>query len=69
MTGTRTIRGLAVDCYGSLANLAQELGWSYSKVNRIANGQQEPNASEMRDLSKALHLTDADDIVSVFSLV
>lgn len=68
MNGSRTIRGLAVDYYGSLANLAQKLGWSYSKVSRIANGQQEPSASEMRDLSKALHLEKADDIVSVFSL-
>lgn len=69
MSGNRTIRGLAVDHYGSLANLALKLGWSYSKVSRIANGQQEPNASEMRELAKALHLETADDIVSVFSLV
>jgi len=64
----RTIRGLAVDYYGSIANLAREIGWSYSKMSRIAAGKQEPTISDMRKLAKALHLENADDIVSVFSL-
>ena len=68
MASTRTVRGLAVEHYGSVSNLAREMGWSYSKASRIANGQQEPTAKEMRELSKFLHLEDADDIVSVFSL-
>lgn len=65
----RSIRGLAVDYYGSIANLAREIGWSYSKTSRIAAGKQEPTVSEMRELAKALHLESSDDIVSVFSLV
>lgn len=69
MSGNRTIRGLAVEYYGSLTNLALALRWSYSKVSRIANGQQEPSVSDIRELAKALRLETADDIVSVFSLV
>lgn len=64
----RTLRGLAVDRYGSTAELSRVLGWSYSRTNRIVNGAQEPTASEMRELVKALELEDTDDIVSVFSL-
>ena len=68
MSISRTIRGLTAEHFGSIANLARELGWSYSKACRIVTGKQEPTISDVRDLAKIFKLDKAEDIVSVFSL-
>ena len=68
MVDGQKLRGLAVMKYGSVAKMAVALGWSYSKLNRIVNRIQEPTAGDIREMTTALGITDAAEIVSVFSL-
>ena len=62
------LRGLAIMKYGSLAKMATALGWSYSRLSRIVRAEREPTSGEIREMATALEITDAAEIVSVFSL-
>ena len=60
--------GTALGRFRSVAKLAEALGWSYSKTNRIVRGMREPTSSEIRALAQVMELSDAESITSIFSL-
>ena len=53
---------------GSVAKLANEVGWSDAKTRRVVYGEQEPTPTEMRQLAEALGLKSAEEIAAVFHL-
>ena len=68
MGGERDLKELVRCRWGSVAALAQEVGWSLSKTRRLVCGAQEPTPKEMRQLAEALALESAEEIAAAFHL-
>ena len=49
------LNGLIHSHYSSEAELARTLNWTRQRLNRITNGDKEPDLEEVRDLANALH--------------
>lgn len=48
------LKGIVISKFGSISAFSKEIGWCYSKTNRIVNGRQLPDASEIKDMARAL---------------
>lgn len=61
------LRGAVYSKYGNCTKLAQFLGWSGRKTRDIVSGRQVPNARDIKELAKALDLTDKpDEFMQIF---
>lgn len=47
-----SMKGMIVSKCGSVAKFADIMGWKYSKASRIANGRQEPTATDIKQMTK-----------------
>lgn len=50
----RPLRVLIYEKYDSESKMAETLGWSKQKLNRITNGLKEPNVQELERISQCL---------------
>ncbi len=66
--GECCLKELVKERWGSVSNLANEVGWSQSKTRRVVCEEQEPTLMEMRQLAKALGLESAEQITAAFHL-
>lgn len=66
MKQNMSLHGLVRASYRSVADLAEKLGWSYSKTYRIVTGRQIPNIIEVWALADALDLQTTEEIKAVF---
>lgn len=66
MNDVINLRGAIVSKFGSVSKFAKEIGWCYSKANRIANGKQEPDASDIKDMVKVLNIEDPSVVSAIF---
>lgn len=60
------LRGIVVSRFGSIARFSKEIGWCYSKTNRIVNGKQEPDATEIKAMASVLRIENPAVVSSVF---
>lgn len=60
------LKGIVISKFGSISAFSKEIGWCYSKTNRIVNGRQLPDASEIKDMARALNIDDPALVSSVF---
>ena len=60
------LKGRIVAMYGTIRNFADKLGWSPRKVSYIVNGLQEPNASDIEHMAKALEVEIPTDLHALF---
>ena len=63
------LHGLVMARYGSIANFANQCGFSYSKAWRLVKGRQPKTEQDMRELITALNLQESQEIVALFSLI
>lgn len=64
-TKVKELRGLIYSKYDSEAELAKKIGWPRQKINKITNGNKEPNIDEIAVLSNALGKS-IGDIAEIF---
>lgn len=60
------LKGIVVSKFGSISAFSKEIGWCYSKTNRIVNGKQLPDASEIKDMAQVLNIDDPSLVSSIF---
>lgn len=68
MVEENRLHGLIMSRYGSIANFANQCGFSYSKAWRLVKGRQPKTEQDMRDLITALGIQESQEIVALFSL-
>lgn len=61
-----SLKGIVVSKFGSISAFSKEIGWCYSKTNRIVNGKQLPDASEIKDMARVLNIDDPSLVSSIF---
>lgn len=61
-----TLRELLVRKFGSIAKFSKAIGWSYRKAYDIANGKQEPNASEMEEIARIAEMQSPQEFMRFF---
>lgn len=59
------LRGKAIIRYGSVSHMAESMGMSYCKLNRIISGVQDPTASDIKRIHEALDLS-ASEVMRLF---
>ena len=60
------LRGRIVAAYGTIANFAEELGWSQRKTSYIVNGKQEPTGKDIEQMAVALHVEIPAELHALF---
>lgn len=65
MARIKELRSIIYDRYESESELANELGWPKQKLNRITNGQQEPNLEELMAMADKFEMS-ATDLIHIF---
>ena len=65
MARIKELRSIIYDRYESESELANELGWPKQKLNRITNGQQEPNLEELMAMADKFEMS-ATDLIRIF---
>jgi len=53
----RELRSLIFAKFDTEAEFAKEINWSRQKLNKITNGQREPDINDLNDLSKGLGIS------------
>ena len=51
------LNGLIHSKFDSEAKMADHMGWSRQRLNKITNGDKEPDLFEVRDISDALDIS------------
>lgn len=64
-----TLRSAVFTKYRSINEFSKVIGWSYAKAYRIVNGTQLPDINDVREINKALGVTDAGEVIGLFSLL
>ena len=59
------INGLIYGMYDSQAQLAEELGWPRQRLNKIVNGDKEPDLEEVKALAGKLGVT-FEEMANIF---
>lgn len=65
MAKVKELRSIIYRKFDSEAQLSSLLGWKRQKLNKITNGQKEPNLTEINELAIALHMT-VEEIAQIF---
>ena len=60
MAKVLALRGMIYSKFDSEAKMAEALGWNRQKLNKITNGQKEPDLDEVRDISDILGVSFMD---------
>jgi len=60
------IRGKIIERFGTLTKFATEIGWTPNKVSRVLRGQQELSATDIKQFSLALKISEPSDVVALF---
>lgn len=55
MAKVKELCGLIHSQYDTEAEFASKLGWDRRKLNRITNGQKEPDLEEVNEIAKGLN--------------
>lgn len=61
----REFRSLIYKHYDSESELANSMGWSKQRLNKMTNGKKEPNIKELTELSGRLH-TSIGELANIF---
>ena len=61
-----SLKGMIISKCGSVAKFADELGWKYSKASRIANGRQDPTATDIKSMVRLFGIQLPELFCSIF---
>ncbi len=64
-TPVNELRGIIYSRFKSEADCARNLGWSKQKLNKITNGRQMPDITELNRMSVVLE-TDVGTLLKIF---
>ena len=60
------IRGKIIEQYGTISKWTKAHDWPPTKMNRILNGKQDIDASDIKTVAASLKIEDPAEIVSLF---
>lgn len=66
MENILTLRGVVLSKYKTIGAFAEAVGWKRNKASRILNGVQEPNSTEIQEITACLELDNSQVFMQIF---
>lgn len=66
MENMLNLRGAVLGKYRTIEEFANAIGWKRGKASRIINGVQEPNSTEIQEMTACLEIDTIQGFVQIF---
>lgn len=60
------LRGMVVSKFKTIGAFADAIGWKRNKASRIVNGIQEPDITDIQEMTRVLEIDSQDAFIHIF---
>ena len=61
-----TLRGVILSRYKTIGAFAKAIGWKRTKASRIINGVQDPDMTDIQEITKLLEIKTQETFIDIF---